>query len=484
MAHHDPLPDSDNDEDADHPILDMFQDIGTESVLKLSNFTMAEISRLWSRLSGFMSTRWNVGKGNKHRESGMDILFICLCVLKNGGRWVLLAATFHIKAPTFEKKVVHYLEIISPYVFVDHAERDRTMRKEVLAGHAFQHYRAARYAVDVTFQQANMPSGSQQERASYYSKKYKLHGYKTEVSVLPTGLAITCSNHYRGSEADITIFRKNNAFHVVAATKPATDDDMADDGPLHDQYPESWVILADKGYQGLAAEMRVLVPTRRRPSTPLTVEQEAVNHDISSDGVVVENYFGGYPPVRWDSEVWTFYKHAILNAFEKILLYGITTGSETEDASWDDEKKGDFKKKQTKIKIIIQGSLSMRLAKQVMAKPTGTEMWRELMDFYEGKSNPAMTAQKVYCLRYKLHKTNLRGKDDVRSHLYKLFDIKNRLADLGSPVNDLQMSTYPSLFHPKKRQHLFKTLGEYQCFQCFTIPCDEHPFFITAPLLD
>jgi hypothetical protein len=190
---------------------------------------------------------------------------------------------------------VHFLEVISPYlykVYVDHAERDRTMRKEVLAGHAFQHYPAARYAVDVTFQQANMPSGSQQERAAYYSKKHKLHGYKMEVSVLPTGLAINCSHHYKGSEADITIFRKNKEFHVAAATKPATDDNMPDDGPLKEEYPESWIILADKGYQGLAGEMRVVIPTRRRPSTPLTVDQEAINHDISSDRVVVENFFG------------------------------------------------------------------------------------------------------------------------------------------------------------------------------------------------
>jgi hypothetical protein len=93
--HLDPLPDSDTDEDANHPILDMFQEIGRESVLKLSNFTVAEISRLWGRVSGFMASRWNVGKGNKHRESGMDILFISLCVLKNGGRWDLLASTFH-----------------------------------------------------------------------------------------------------------------------------------------------------------------------------------------------------------------------------------------------------------------------------------------------------------------------------------------------------------------------------------------------------
>ncbi|OWZ13842.1 hypothetical protein PHMEG_00012772 [Phytophthora megakarya] len=144
-------------------------------------------------------------------------------------------------------------------------------------------------------------------------------------------------------------------------------------------------------------------------------------------------------PVRWNGEDWTFYKHAMMNAFEKSLLDEIALGKEVKDENWDDEKKGEFKKKQAKIKILIQGSLSMKLAKQVMMKETGTEMWAELVDIYEGKTNPAMTAQKVYRLQCELHKTHLRGKDDLRSHLYKLFDIKNKLADLGAPVNDLQM---------------------------------------------
>ncbi|KAG4043809.1 hypothetical protein PC123_g20731, partial [Phytophthora cactorum] len=55
----------------------------------------------------------------------------------------------------------------------------------------------------------------------------------------------------------------------------------------------------------------------------------------------------------------------MLNAVEENLLDDIATGAETKDASWDNEKKGNFKKKQAKIKILIQGSLSMRLAKQV-----------------------------------------------------------------------------------------------------------------------
>ena len=58
---------------------------------------------------------------------------------------------------------------------------------------------------------------------------------------------------------------------------------------------------------------------------------------------------------------------------------------------------------------------------------------------YEGKSTPAMTAQKVNRLQCELHKTHLCKEDDLRSHLYHMFDIKNKLADLGAPVNDLQM---------------------------------------------
>jgi hypothetical protein len=294
--HDDPLPLSDGDEDSPHPLLDTFQaSIGSEGVLKLCNFTLGEMSRLWSRVSSHMSTRWNVGRGNKCKHPPVDVLFMTLSVLKNCGRWDVLANTFHIKAPTFEKMTLRFLELLSPYlykIYVANAEREWTMKKVVLAGHGFEHYPAARYAVDVTFQQANMPSGTQQERASYYSKKHKLHGFKTELSVNPTGQAVNCSLHYKGSVADITTFRKNSDFHVAATTKMTSEDAMHDEDPLRDEYPESWAILADKGYQGLASEMRVIYPVRRRPSTPLTLAEESLNHDISSDRVVVENYFG------------------------------------------------------------------------------------------------------------------------------------------------------------------------------------------------
>ncbi|OWY96519.1 LOW QUALITY PROTEIN: Multidrug resistance protein ABC transporter [Phytophthora megakarya] len=79
----------------------------------------------------------------------------------------------------------------------------------------------------------------------------------------------------------------------------------------------------------------------------------------------------------------------------------------------------------------------MRLAKQVMSKKTGTEMWSELCSIYDGKTNSA--TKKVYRLNGDLHRIHLRANGDVRSHLYQMFEIKEQLKDLESPVNDLQM---------------------------------------------
>ena len=63
----------------------------------------------------------------------------------------------------------------------------------------------------------------------------------------------------------------------------------------------------------------------------------------------------------------------------------------------------------------------MKLARQVMMKGTGTEMWSELVSIYEGKTNHDMTAQKVYSLQGELHRTHLLG--NVQIHLHKLLII-------------------------------------------------------------
>lgn len=76
-----------------------------------------------------------------------------------------------------------------------------------------KYYEHARYATNVIFHQPELPTDTIAEAKKYYSRKYHLCGYKTEVSVLPNGLAIGCSRSYAGSTAGVCIFRETTNWH-------------------------------------------------------------------------------------------------------------------------------------------------------------------------------------------------------------------------------------------------------------------------------
>lgn len=82
------------------------------------------------------------------------------------------------------------------------------MRKLIQRNTLFKTYKLARYATDVAFQQNNRPSGNHEEAKKFFSGKHKLNRYKSEVSVLPHGLAVSVSKHYPGSVSDIDIFKR------------------------------------------------------------------------------------------------------------------------------------------------------------------------------------------------------------------------------------------------------------------------------------
>ena len=94
-----------------------------------------------------------------------------------------------------------------------------TMARLVEEKRSFCNFPYARCATDVTFQQANRPSGNVAEGKKYYSGKHKLYGFKVEVSVLPTGIATQCTEHFPGSVSDIDIIFRNRTFHTTALQK-------------------------------------------------------------------------------------------------------------------------------------------------------------------------------------------------------------------------------------------------------------------------
>ncbi len=140
------------------------------------------------------------------------------------------------------------------------------------------------------FQQANRPSGTLLEGKLYFSGKHKLYGYKTEVSVAPTGHAIDVTAHKPGSISDLVIFQGNLDFHKQALTKH--DDDDQDNGLHSVRYPDNWAVLLDKGYQGAQQYVRAIIPKKKPHGKLLTIEEENWNATVASDRIIVENFFG------------------------------------------------------------------------------------------------------------------------------------------------------------------------------------------------
>ena len=135
-----------------------------------------------------------------------------LTVLKHGGQWDFLALMFKVKAPTFERMMIAMLDIVSDFAYERYVVRmiDKYDIETLMdSSSQFQYYPFARYATDVTFQNANRPTGNMFEARPYYSAKHKLHGYKSESSVLPNGIAVHMSVHHPGNTSDLQIFRSN-----------------------------------------------------------------------------------------------------------------------------------------------------------------------------------------------------------------------------------------------------------------------------------
>jgi hypothetical protein len=154
----------------------------------------------------------------------------------------------------------------------------------------FRNFPYALYALDVKFQPAFRPGGRFNEKKHYFSGKHKLYGYKVECAVALPGIAVHVSKHYTGAVSDLSIALDNKSKHASMLAK-AQDEDR-DFGEGSDVFPSSWAVLVDKGYQGLQTTMRAIYPTKKPRGGELSVEAIERNTKVSSDRVIVENYFG------------------------------------------------------------------------------------------------------------------------------------------------------------------------------------------------
>lgn len=155
----------------------------------------------------------------------------------------------------------------------------------------FKNFNGARYATDVTLQHSLRSSGSIEEGKLYFSGKYKLYGYKIEVSVLPNGLTLGFSGHFQGSVADLQILQRNRFWHEKELKTTTDEKPWEDTELLADKYPRAWGLIVDKEYQGCAEFMRGISPIKEPPRGSFTISQESFHRKVSSDRIIVKNFF-------------------------------------------------------------------------------------------------------------------------------------------------------------------------------------------------
>ena len=218
-----------------------------------------------------------------------------LTVMKHGGSWDSLAHMFQVKAPTFIRLISGFMQKLYPHAverYVHKPARESTLASLRQERSLFSNFPYACEAIDVTFQHANRPSGNMQEGKVYFSGKHKLYGFKVEVAVRPNGMASAFSRHYPGSVSDLSILLDGIDGHLKRTEKQEDDDLFHDSYHLHEQYPNQWAVLLDKGYQGAADTLRAITPRKKPVRGMLSREDEVFNKKLSSDRILVENYFG------------------------------------------------------------------------------------------------------------------------------------------------------------------------------------------------
>ena len=287
---------SDTEADEESPIFNSFYNSGgSESIMKMTNFTPNEFRTFYGTLQSHIMTKWNVGRGKRSQYKPMDVFFMSLVTMKYGGSWDQLGNLFRIKGPTYMKLIVGFLEKLRDFMverFVTKFEKQCSINYLNESEQLFEHFPFALEALDVTFQQSNRPSGNMQEGKVYYSGKHKLYGYKVEVCVRPNGLASAFSSHFPGSVSDLTILHKRHTIHQKRLKKRDDDGHFKDEYAMAEKYPNHWAILADKGYQSASEILRAVTPRKKPARGVLGREDEWFNKKLSSDRILVENYFG------------------------------------------------------------------------------------------------------------------------------------------------------------------------------------------------
>ncbi|OWZ10851.1 Multidrug resistance protein ABC transporter [Phytophthora megakarya] len=125
----------------------------------------------------------------------------------------------------------------------------------------------------------------------------------------------------------------------------------------------------------------------------------------------------------------------MMNVFKENDLKTIADGTLTKamlsTASAEDQEKFEIK-----IMRMIGTSVPPEVLQQIRDKETGSEMWAELYNLFEGKQNEAIKAYTIRRLENELWDKKLAPGGDANLPLCKMFSIKSELVGLQHTIQD------------------------------------------------
>jgi hypothetical protein len=292
-----------------HPLFDQYYNFGGDrAIMTMTNFTSFEFRTLFGMAEEAINSYYSRGRGKKPSTKPLDAFFILVSTVKFYAKWEKAALDWNMKTSTFETLIKRTLRLsVTP--LRERLMPRKTMKQLRQEQIAFPNHTDVLLAIDVRFQSCNRPKGLFEESRHYFSGKHWSYGIKTESAHYPNGQVAFISSHHPGSVSDFTIFTQNASSYREMTRKPVTERNLSDHGnpELKRRYPDSWGIIADRGYQGADGVLRAYTPKKGQ----LTAEEEEENRRISQDRVIVENFYGRATSLwgalrdkwRWDHEI-------------------------------------------------------------------------------------------------------------------------------------------------------------------------------------
>lgn len=226
------------------------------------------------------------GRGRRKQFLPIDQLFLTLTWLQSGMTYSKLSTIFSLSFTKVQRIITDTVISIADKLynrFISH--------KVVLSpdDRKFKHFPDAVGACDVALLFVNKPRSNETQK-QYYSAKHKMHGIKLQATVNPSGQCIHTDLSQLGHVHDKKVFDVSSALDLVEY-----EETLPNGSKVKKHYP----LLFDKGYTGVNRYFPEAIVTQKKPiGRDLTSQENKYNHDVESDRVIVENFFGRMR-VKW-----------------------------------------------------------------------------------------------------------------------------------------------------------------------------------------